>query len=59
MAVPPRPGTESPPSFEHDPRGEPSSRVPRPLPDRGRRAGTTAAAMIVAVLIVIALIVLL
>ena len=57
MAVPPRPGTETGSSFEHEPRNDP--RMPRPLPNRSRWASTTAAAMIVAVLIVIALIVLL
>ena len=59
MAVPPRPGTEFQSTFEPDPRHDPSPRVHKPLPDRGRRTGMTAAAMIVAVLIVIALIVLL
>lgn len=59
MAVPPRPGRELGSSFEHDPRNDPSPPVPRPLPDRGRRAGGAAIAMVVAALIVVVLIVLL
>ena len=56
MGVPP---TTRGSEFEHDPRNDPSPRVPRPLPDRGRRAGTTAIAMVLAALIVVVLIVLL
>ena len=55
MAVPPGPRDEViGPRFD-DPRNEPSTPVPRRLPDNGRRAGLIAtlllAALIVAVLI--------
>jgi hypothetical protein len=56
MAVPPGPRSSS---FEHDPRNDPSPRVPRPLPDRGRRAGGAAIAMVLVALVVVVLIVLL
>jgi hypothetical protein len=59
MAVPPRPGSELGTSFEHDPRHDPAPRVPRPLPDRGRRAGSAAITMVLAALIVVVLIALL
>ena len=59
MAVPPRPGSEAGSAFEHDPRNDPSPRVPRSLPERRQRAGTTAVLFVGAVVIVIALIVLL
>ena len=57
MAVPPRPGTETGSSFEHEPLNDP--RIPRPLPNRSRRRSAPAIVMVVAVLIVVALIVLL
>ena len=59
MAVPGGPGGQLGSSFEHDPRNDPAPRVPRPLPDRGRRAGRAAMAMVLAALIVVVLIVLL
>ena len=59
MAVPGGPGTQLGSSLEPDPRNDPSRRVPKPLPDRGRRAGRTATALLMATLIVVVLIVLL
>ena len=59
MSLPPHPGSEFESSFERDPRNKPSPRIPRPLPDNSRRAGTTAAALVAVVLLVIALLVLL
>jgi hypothetical protein len=55
MGVPP---TTRGSEFEHDPRNDPSPAVPKPLPDRGRRAGT-AITMVLAALVVVVLIVLL
>ena len=59
MAVPGGPGGQLGSSFESDPRNDLSHRVPKPLPDRGRRAGRTAIALLMAALIVVALIALL
>ena len=55
----PRPVSQDRSSFEHDPRNDPSPRVPKPLPERGRRAGVAAIAMVLAALVVVVLIVLL
>jgi hypothetical protein len=59
MAVPGGPGGQLSSSFEHDPRNDASPRVPRPLPDRGNRAGRAAVAMLIAAMIVVVLIALL
>lgn len=51
MAVPPR-GTDVP-SIEPDGLlDEPAPRIPRPLPDRSRRAGLTAFALIAAAVLI-------
>ena len=59
MAVPGGPGGQLSSSFEHDPRTDPAPPVPRPLPDRGNRAGRAAAGLLFATLIVAVLIALL
>jgi hypothetical protein len=54
MAVPPR-GTDVPP-IERDLPAEPAPGAPQPLPDRSRRAGLTAFALIAAALLIAVLI---
>lgn len=58
MAVPGGPSGQIG-SLEPDLREDPSPRVPRPLPDRGRNAGRLAVALFIAALIVAVLIALL
>lgn len=53
MAVPPGPRNEVIGARFDDPRDEPSPRVPRPLPDNGRRAGLIAALLIAALIVVV------
>ena len=59
MAVPGGPGGQVGSSLEHDPRTDPAPPVPRPLPDRGNRAGRAAVALLFATLIIAVLVVLL
>jgi hypothetical protein len=51
MAVPPR-GTDVPSIERDDLLDESAPRIPQPLPDRSRRAGLTAFALIAAALLI-------
>jgi hypothetical protein len=59
MAVPGGPGGQVGSALEPDPRNDPSPRVPKPLPERDRRAGRAALALLIATLIVVVLVALL
>jgi hypothetical protein len=58
MAVPPRPRSDVPPTFERALHDQPSPSVPKPLPDYGR-SRIPSAVMVAVVVIAIALLVLL
>ena len=59
MAVPPTTESELGSSIDQDRRDDASPRVPQPLPDRGRHAGSAGIALILATVLVVVLIVLL